>query len=59
MAEPAQGNSAEMNHRRSYALCVAAGLLMLATVGLAQEQGAKKSDKEMFLISYTDRKSVV
>lgn len=26
---------------------------MLATVGLAQEQGAKKSDKEMFLISYT------
>ena len=25
---------------------------MLATVGLAQEQGAKSSDKEMFLISY-------
>ncbi len=41
-----------MKHRRIYALCVAAGLLMLATVGLAQEQGAKSSDKEMFLISY-------
>jgi hypothetical protein len=27
-------------------------LLTLAAVGLAQEQGAKRSDKEMFLISY-------
>ena len=41
-----------MSYKRLYALYVAAGLLILAAVGIAQEQRAKKSDKEMFLISY-------
>ncbi len=41
-----------MNHWRLYAVCVGVGLLMFATVGIAQEQGAKQSDAEMFRISY-------
>jgi hypothetical protein len=41
-----------MSYKRLYAWYVAAGLLILAAVGIAQEQRAKKSDKEMFFISY-------
>ncbi len=41
-----------MIHWRLYAVCMVAGLLMFATVGIAQEQGAKKSDGGMFRISY-------
>ena len=41
-----------MSYMRLYALYVAAGLLILAAVGIAQEQRAKKSDNEMFFISY-------
>ena len=41
-----------MSYVRLYVLYVAAGLLILAAVGIAQGQQAKKSDKEMFFISY-------
>ncbi len=37
---------------RGWYKIVATGLLIVATVGIAQEQGAKTSDEGMFVISY-------
>lgn len=55
MAEQAQGGKLIVSTTRIVVLCVAAGLLMLAPVGLAQEQGAQRTDDGMYLISYESK----
>ena len=44
-----------MSTTRIVALSVAAGLLIIAPVGFAQEQGAKRTDDGTYLVSYESK----